>query len=265
MNGVMGRLLMLPSLHLFEAWKLGHNHIHHRHTIKQGMDFVWHPVTPVEFSAMTRRQRLRHRIEWSAVGAGLYYTRNIWLNRMVRLWKPPAKWARGIHRDRAFVGLASLAVASIVFLFGGALDGDFLAGAWLVTKLMIVPFLIFGWIIGFTVYMHHIDPNIPWSRRTWSAPQAQLRGTTVLRPPLGLNIVFHWIFEHVPHHVDVRIPCYRLVRATAAIKQAFPGIVLERRLRLRDYLRTTRRCKLFDFDTGIWHTYRSARASIAMV
>jgi omega-6 fatty acid desaturase (delta-12 desaturase) len=263
-NGFIGRILMLPSLHMFEAWRLGHNHIHHRHTIKQGMDFVWHPVTPTEFSAMSRPQRLRHRIEWSALGAGVYYTRNIWLNRMVRLWKPPAKWASGIKRDRAFVASIMLVVSVAFFLFGGALDGHFLSAAWLVVRVLVVPFLLFQWIIGFTVYMHHIDPNIAWTRRTWTAVRAQLMGTTVLRLPWGANFFFHWIFEHVPHHVDVRIPCYNLARATESIKKAFPGLVIDRKLRLRDYVRTTRACKLFDFDTGLWHTYRSGLATLTM-
>ena len=63
LNGVVGRMLMLPSLHLFDAWKLGHNHIHHRHTTKQGMDFVWHPVTPADFAEMSTTKRLVHRLE----------------------------------------------------------------------------------------------------------------------------------------------------------------------------------------------------------
>jgi acyl-lipid omega-6 desaturase (Delta-12 desaturase) len=180
----------------------------------------------------------------------------------VRLWKPPAKWAQGIKRDRALVGVAALVASSGLFVFGGALSGHYLAAAWLVAKVLVVPFLLFGWIIGWTVYVHHIDPNIAWTRRTWTAVRAQLTGTTVLRMPLGLNFFFHWIFVHVPHHVDVRIPCYHLNRAADAIKKSFPGVIVDRRLRLRDYIRTTRQCKLFDFETGIWHTYRSGLASI---
>ena len=253
---------MLPSLHMFEAWRLGHNHIHHRHTIKQGMDFVWHPVTPAEFSSMGRLARMRHRVEWSALGAGAYYLRNIWFNRMIRLWHPPAKWAKGVKQDRLVIGAAALVATVAVLSVGGIFSGNFLAAIWLVVKLLVVPFLLFIWIIGWTVYVHHIDPRIPWMRRGWTAFHAQVKGTTVLRLPLGLDFFFHWIFVHVPHHVDVRIPCYHLSRATDAIKRAFPGIVSDRKLRIRDYINTTRACKLFDFESGQWHTYRTGLAAL---
>src|SRR5262245_6707568 len=38
----VGQLAMLPSLHVYEAWVLGHNRIHHGHTVRGQMDFVWH-------------------------------------------------------------------------------------------------------------------------------------------------------------------------------------------------------------------------------
>ena len=46
--------------------------------------------------------------------------------------------------------------------------------------------------------------------------------------------------------------------AFQAITEAFRGAVRERRYRWLDYVRTTRRCKLFDFDAGRWLTYREA-------
>jgi len=261
LNGVIGRLLMLPSLHLFDAWKLGHNHIHHRHTTKQGMDFVWHPVTPADFAEMNKRRRFMHRVEWSMLGAGAYYLRNIWLKRMV-LFTPPAKWVRGIRRDRALVGSVAAAATLGVLALGGLFSGNIVGAIWLVTKLLIVPFLLFGWIIGWTVYVHHIDPRIAWLRKGWTPVKAQLTGTTILRVPKGFNFFFHWIFVHITHHVDVRIPCYHLTRAADAIKEAFPTMVAERKLRLVDYIRTTRACKLFDFDTGRWYSYRRGLATL---
>ena len=33
---------------------------------------------------------------------------------------------------------------------------------------------------------------------------------------------------------------------------AFPGVIQQRPFHLRDYLRATRDCKLFDFTTGQW-------------
>ena len=39
---------------------------------------------------------------------------------------------------------------------------------------------------------------------------------------------------------------------------AFPQVVRSTRYRLRDYLRATKACKLYDFDAGRWVTYRDA-------
>ena len=63
---------------------------------------------------------------------------------------------------------------------------------------------------------------------------------------------FYNIFVHVPHHVDMRIPFYELPRAAKAIRDAFPETVREQRFTIRQYLRTTRNCKLYDFDHGRW-------------
>src|SRR5688572_17229506 len=261
LNGVVGRMLMLPSLHLSDACTAKHNHIPHRHTTKQGMDFVWHPVTPADYAALSTMRRLVHRLEWSMLGAGAYYLRNIWFRRMV-LFTPPAKWVRGVNRDRLLVSSVATVTTFGVLVLGGLFSGDIFNALWLVLKLLVVPFLLFGWIIGWTVYVHHIDPRIAWLRKGWTPVKAQLTGTTVLRVPRAFNFFFHWIFVHIPHHVDVRIPCYHLSRAADAIKEAFPGLVAERRMRLRDYIRTTRACKLFDFDTGRWYSYRRGLATL---
>jgi omega-6 fatty acid desaturase (delta-12 desaturase) len=90
-----------------------------------------------------------------------------------------------------------------------------------------------------------------------------MEGTTVLRVPRGVNFFLHWIMVHVPHHVDMRIPMYRLEEAATAIEEAFPGTVIDKKLRLRDYFSQTRACKLYDFDEGTWLTYRDARRRAA--
>lgn len=259
LNRVVGLVLFVPSQHIYEAWVLGHNRIHHRHTARQGMDFVWHPVTPAEYAAMSRAKRLRHRVEWTVPGAGLYYLREVWWNKMIRLREPPRKWQAGIKRDRNI--LIALTIGALAITIASALlaSASALAVLWLVVKLFVVPFLIFSWFIGFAVYIHHIGADMPWpTRGEWTKVAAQIDATKVFRVPRVLDLFFHNIFLHVPHHVDQRIPCYHLDEATAAIEAAFPGRIIDTRLRARDYLATTRACKLYDFDDHRWHTYASA-------
>jgi omega-6 fatty acid desaturase (delta-12 desaturase) len=258
LNGILGRLLMVPELHLFSAWKLGHNHIHHRHTAREGMDFVWHPVTPEEYATYGVLARLRHRVEWSVLGAGLYYCSRIWWSKMIVL-SPPKRFKRDIDRDRVFLAVVVAGLAFGAAVLGGILSGNVLGAAWMITKVIIGPFFAFCWFIGFTVYVHHIGVNMPWvRRRNWNKVDAQTKTTGVLRVPRPFDLFFHSIFTHVPHHVDPRIPCYRLDEAQAAIASSFPGLVTDEKLTLRSYRATTKACKVYDFDEGRWYTYRAA-------
>lgn len=251
LNMVVARIAMLPSLHATEQWVFGHNRVHHGHTLRQGMDFVWHPTTLSEYAEYSKFERARHRLEWSMLGAGAYYSRAVWLNKMV-LFTPPKRWAKEMNRDRLFVGLYAL-----TFLVGTLAFAGF-GGLWLFAKLLVIPFLGFCQIIGWAVYVHHIAPDIRWwGRREWNRYRGQVEGTTVLWGPPGWEIFFHWIMVHLPHHVDMRIPCYKLPDAARAIKAAMPDDVVERPIRLKDYLHSTKNCKLHNFETGVWSKYPS--------
>lgn len=260
-NRLLARVLMLPSLHVQEAWVLGHNRVHHGFTARQGMDFVWHPVTAAEFEGWSRWARARHRLEWSALGAGAYYLREVWWNKMVTFRPPPGR-AAPIRRDWWLVaGWATLTSGASLWL--GWHDGGATSAALMWLALVVVPFVVFIHVIGWTVHVHHIGPDIPWwTRDEWTRRRAQTESTTIVRAPWLLNLVLHNIFVHVPHHVDTRIPWYRLPAAATAIEQVVPGVVDEP-MRLRSYLRSTRACKLYDFDAHRWHGYPSRRRAAA--
>jgi omega-6 fatty acid desaturase (delta-12 desaturase) len=227
LNALVGRLAMLPSWHVYEGWVLGH-------------------------------KRLRHRIEWSWWGAGAYYLREVWWNKMI-VGRPPARWRAAVRRDRILVG-AVVGAAAVALAWAGWQQGDGpLGAAWMVARVLVLPFLGFSFIIGSFVHVHHVQPDIRWwPRREWNKFRGQMEGTTVLRAPAGLNFFVHWIMVHVPHHVDVRIPMYNLELATEAIEVAFPGTVHDAPLRFRDFVANTRTCKLYDFDEGRWFTYAEA-------
>ena len=258
LNRVVGTIAMLPSWHVYEGWVLGHNRIHHNYTVREGFDFVWHPYTAEQYAAMSTFGRARHRVEWSWLGAGAYFLREVWWQKMI-VGAPPARWARAIRRDRiivwSFVGISSVLLA----LAGWMQSSTVLAAIWMPIKVLVIPFLAFTYIIGSFVHVHHIQPTIRWwKRREWTKFHGQMEGTTVLRARFGLNFFFHWIMVHLPHHVDMRIPMYNLELATEAIKEAFPDVVHDEPLRFRDFIANTRRCKLYDFEEGRWMTYREA-------
>jgi omega-6 fatty acid desaturase (delta-12 desaturase) len=259
LNALVGRVAMLPSLHVFESWVVGHNRVHHGHTVKQQLDFVWHPVTAEEYAEMPWPLKARHRLEWSFVGTGAYYLRDVWWSKMVR-FDPPPRFAARIRKDKWLVqGFALVATVGLVAA-GSAGDASLLAGVWLWFKVLVVPFLAFTTVIGWAVHVHHIDRDIRWwHRHEWDKVKGQLEGTTVLHAPAWLNLFVHWIFEHSPHHVDTRIPMYHLPQASQALIAEFPDEIIERDLRFRDFLANTRACKLYDFDEGRWMTYAEGR------
>jgi omega-6 fatty acid desaturase (delta-12 desaturase) len=263
MNTVVGHVSFLPSWHVYEGWVLGHNRVHHAYTVRQGADFVWHPVTPEEFRAMSSWGRLLHRVEWSWAGAGLYYLHRVWWTKMA-VGKPPARFAKRIRRDRFVVLGFILAVTAGLGWLGAAETGTVGGTVWLVVRVLVLPFLGFSYIIGSFVHVHHVHPSIRWWKRAeWTKFKAQMQGTTILRAPRGANFFLHWIMVHVPHHVDMRIPMYNLEAAAAAIEAAFPGTVREGPLRFRDFVASSRQCKLYDFDEGRWMTYAEAAAALA--
>lgn len=249
LNAVVARLTLMPSLHAVEVWIFGHNRVHHGHTLRQQIDFVWQPLTVDEYSELGRLRKMVHRLEWSYLGAGAYYFHRVWWEKMVR-FPAPARWRKAMRRDQAIVvAFAALALALCVWFAG-------VAGLWIWFKVVVVPFLLFCQVIGWVVYVHHIAPEIRWwPRADWNRFRGQVEGTTVLWGPPGWDLFFHWIMVHLPHHVDMRIPCYRLPEAARAIAASFPEDVEQRSIRLRDYLRSTSTCKLYNYEQGRWIGY----------
>ena len=263
LNSIVGHLCMLPSWHVYEGWVLGHNRIHHKYTVRQGFDFVWHPYTVEQWAEMGTFARLRHRFEWSWAGAGAYYLREVWWHKMM-VGKPPARWAGAIRRDRWIIVAWVVGASALLGWYGFSRYGTVLGAAWVILKVLVVPFLAFCFVIGSVVHVHHIQPGIRWwPRREWTKFKGQMEGTTVLRVAPGMNFFFHWIMVHVPHHVDMRIPMYNLELAADAIKAAYPDTVHDDKLRFRDFMANTRVCRLYDFEEGRWLTYREAEERLA--
>lgn len=263
MNSVIGHLGMLPSWHVYEAWVLGHNRIHHAFTVRQGYDFVWHPVTAEEYAAKSRYGKLLHRIEWSWQGAGLYYLKEVWWHKMV-VFKAPARWHKAIRRDRLVTWSFVFVMAAGLTALGISRTHSVLGTLWLLARAEIIPFVGFSVMIGSVVHVHHVQPDIRWWKRgEWTKFKGQMEGTTVLRVPRGVNFFFHWIMVHSPHHVDMRIPMYNLEKAAMAIEAGYPDVVHDEPLRFADFRRNTNVCKLYDFEEGRWLTYKQARERVA--
>jgi len=255
LNLVIGQLAMLPSLHPCETWAYGHNRVHHTFTACRDFDFVWHPTTSAEFRQMSPLHQLLHRIEWSVYGTGLYYARVIWWGKIMR-GQAPARLAGTFRRERLGILVYFLLLTATLLAVGWTAYGSVAGALWMWTKVFLVPWMLWNAIIGWTVYLHHIHPQLPWhSRGQWRKFRAQVDGTTTLRLPRWAEFFSHNIFFHVAHHVDPRIPFYHLPEATRALQARYGARVREVRYRYRDWVEVTRRCKLYDFEAVRWLDY----------
>src|SRR5436190_5406796 len=69
---VIGRLAFLPIWHPFSVWSDQHVRLHHRFTNLRDNDFVWAPMTPDAYRALSSLKRLEYRVYRSTPGLGVY-------------------------------------------------------------------------------------------------------------------------------------------------------------------------------------------------
>lgn len=256
LNAWLGRLAFLPSLTPYSLWDVGHNVVHHGYTNLRGFDFIWQPPTPEEFSAMSSGRRLLQRIYRSGWAPGLYYLVEVWWRH---LYFPSPEHLptrrRVFRRDSQLVsGFALLWVLGLVAAARASEQSVLL----LVATGFVLPFLVWNWIMGFIVYVHHTHPAIVWhaNKAAWSSAVPFVSTTVHLRfrrrAGFDAGALLHHITEHTAHHVDMSIPLYRLRAAQALLEERLPGAITIQDFSWRWYFDTARRCKLYDDRAGRW-------------
>lgn len=236
---VLGTLAMLPSWQPYALWQHGHNRVHHGFTSLMSIDWIWRPWSPAEHAAASPLARASYRVERSFIGCGWHYLRNVWWRGMVR-YQPKA-----LSITAAWVVVAT----TIAWRLGGA---------WSVLAAVIIPWLVFTWIIAAVTYLHHTHPTRRFfaARTEWSPVAGHVSGSTIVHLPRPIAWLLHDIFVHTPHHLDQRIPYYRLRTAWHALRPHAEALdVLEYRATPAAVWRTFTACKLFDPATGAWSTF----------
>jgi acyl-lipid omega-3 desaturase len=101
----------------------------------------------------------------------------------------------------------------------------FLFGAANVFFYYFAPLMVFmGWLV-LTTFLHHQDIDAPWyAGSEWTYVKGNLSSIDRSYGLLFDNLV-HSIGTHQIHHLFPKIPHYKLDRATAAFREAFPEFV----------------------------------------
>jgi omega-6 fatty acid desaturase (delta-12 desaturase) len=222
-NAIVGRLCSILTLAPYANWGRQHG-VHHaswnnlgRDT---GSDIYSTCLTLREYLARSRWQRFLYRLPRHPLIANLLLPPLVF----VLLYRLPFDTPRNWSRERRSVYMTNVA---LVALFGAlaALLG------WREVLLVHLPVMVVASIVGVWLFtLQHRFETAHWATDgDWNFVDAALRGSSWF----GLPRVLHWLtgnigFHHV-HHLNPRIPNYRLRAAHEAMQALRPT----RPLRLR--------------------------------
>lgn len=251
---IIAYVAFLPSLHSLSLWGIAHNRLHHREPNVQGLN-SWSPISKQEYDRLPLARKLIYRLFRTPLGLGPYYAWERW-------WKHkffPRAAVVGEHQFRYWADFALVfgyLLLWLLLLVGASIRG----GAGSIPSVLfwgfILPYAMYSYLTGLTVYLHHTNERIPWFR---SIEDFERRDQTVLTAhvqfPLWYEILSHNIMDHPVHHVNPKIPLYRLRAAQLRLNEALADSAIVEPFGIAGLLRTMRCCKLYDFELCRWTDY----------
>ncbi|TXL70303.1 fatty acid desaturase [Vineibacter terrae] len=213
-NDWVGRLCSLATLAPYANWRRQHaahhanwNNLDRR---ESGEDIYSACLTTHEYRRLSPLRRVRYRFLRHPAVALIILPPLVFLLVYRFPFDTPAHW----RRERLSVHATNLVLAAAIVGLG--LVVGFGAMARVQLPIMVIASVIGVWLFS---VQHRFEAAHWFVRDEWSVAGASLRGTSYLRLPAILqwftgNIGFH----HV-HHLNPRIPNYRLAACHAASRQ----------------------------------------------
>lgn len=204
-NEVIGFACSLLTLTPYASWRrqhAGHHGIWNDLDRRQsGADIYSSCLTVEEYRALSPRQRWWYRATRHPLVANLLLPPLIF----ILLYRLPFDMPKSWRRERRLVHLTSLALVAALGGLGLMVGYDRVAAVQL-------PVLVAASIVGVWLFsVQHRGERVGWNRHAdWDPTAAALESSTYLRLPGVLrwftgNIGFHHI-----HHLNPRVPNYRL-------------------------------------------------------
>ncbi len=254
---IFGTSLMLPSLNMYRLWCHGHNRVHHGFTSYTPVDWIWRPLTPSAYVALPWHRKFVYRFERTPFGCALHYLLKVWWPGMVMYRPEKASRERlGYSVNKLITVAFAVILSAASYRWGGGILG--------VIAAVVLPFIVFNYFIALFVYLHHTHPDVPFfdHRAEWSNTIGQVYCSIVWRCSKLSELLVHNIMIHIPHHVEPRIPFYRLKAAYADLQKEYGQYLHEYRFRWTTVWSIFHRCKLYDFESQTWYSFREARALV---
>jgi len=253
LNRIIGHVAIMPSYHPYRVWRHYHNATHHAFTNLRGRDYIWVPLSYAEYCELSPLRRYAERTYRSVKGVGIYYLVEIWLRQMML--------ARGpVLRDRSYVrdwlvmlGFALGQMAAIVALTVLHQQFSLTAVLFNIVLAMVIPFLVFTWLVGYVSFLNHTHPRVPWfaNAAEWSFRTGQVRCSVRMAVPLWLVFFITDLGLHAAHHIEPRIPIWKLGKAQRHFAAALRDAVFER-WSIPVQAAIFARCKLYDYKSHRW-------------
>jgi omega-6 fatty acid desaturase (delta-12 desaturase) len=204
-NRWVGLVCSVITLTPYENWRRQHAG-HHMHwndldNRNSGSDIYSTCLTVAEYRALPPRRQLFYRFVWHPIVALILLPPLVFLLLYRFAFDTPAAWAR--ERRSVYITNAALFVVfgALAFAFG-----------WQNVLLVHLPPAILASILGVWMFsLQHRFEGAVWAREgAWNSENASIAGSSHLVLPKILqwftgNIGFHHI-----HHLDPRVPNYRL-------------------------------------------------------
>jgi omega-6 fatty acid desaturase (delta-12 desaturase) len=244
------RLSLLPSYHPCSVWILLHNLRHHAFTNLRDRDYIWIPLSEAEYDNLGPLGRTRERFYRTTLGTGVYYLVAVWWG-MITLRRSLIGKARRVYFTDRLVVLVFFGAQLTLLSAGGPDAAEF---ALRVSLAIVVPFLIFNWLVGFASFLNHTHPQVPWfaKREEWSFYTGQVNCTVHMAMPTWMIFFLTDVGLHGAHHIEPRIPIWGLEEAeTHIVADAHADLVLEQ-WSWSKHRAIMQGCKLYDYDAHRW-------------
>tara|TARA_R110002072_G_scaffold141664_3_gene286940 strand:- start:49774 stop:50739 length:966 start_codon:yes stop_codon:yes gene_type:complete len=210
----VARLLMscygLLVLNPPSIWSRSHDH-HHRNVGKMyGSSIGSYPVmTTAAWARANRMQRFLYRAQRHALTIAFGYVTVFLYGMCIRSFLVN----RHLHRDSAIAIGVHAAIIALLALFA----------PWLMLFLVLVPMTVACALGAYLFYAQHNFPNVRMMEgKDWTYLDAALDSSSYIR----MGAIMRWFtgnigYHHV-HHVNAKIPFYRLPEAMHGIAELAP-------------------------------------------
>lgn len=255
LNRVLALLAFTPIFYNYRLWCYEHHSLHHPYCNDTKPD-AYRPFSKDEFDALPSWRQWLERLYRGpyVVGWSIYYLKERHWQTKIRVpTYVPRKLRGAAWLNTAWV--AAYAVMLVAFLLHAPAIANDLTATGALMLGVVIPLLLFDGADGFTLYVQHTDPRIPWFKEENIDREGPGRTELIsvhLEVPRLIGWFAHETYSHPVHHLVPGIPFFNAHAAQLELNRLLGPAAVVRKANLAWLRDTTRRCKLYDWDRKQW-------------